>query len=54
MGDQPMSQSNMVNSAENEDRVAEIVAMALRQPPVKRNSYLRFAVLTIRACIRRR
>ena len=33
----------MVNSAENEERVAEIVAMALRQPAVKRSSYLRFA-----------
>ena len=33
----------MVNSAENDERVAAIVSKALRQPPAKRESYLRFA-----------
>jgi hypothetical protein len=34
---------NMVNSAENDERVAAIVSKALRQPQAKRESYLRFA-----------
>jgi eukaryotic-like serine/threonine-protein kinase len=33
----------MVNSGENDERVAAIVSKALRQPPAKRESYLRFA-----------
>jgi serine/threonine protein kinase/Flp pilus assembly protein TadD len=33
----------MLNSAENDERVAAIVSKALRQPPAKRESYLRFA-----------
>jgi predicted Ser/Thr protein kinase len=33
----------MVNSAEKDERVAAIVSKALRQPPAKRESYLRFA-----------
>jgi len=33
----------MVNSAQNDERVAAIVSKALRQPPAKRESYLRFA-----------
>jgi eukaryotic-like serine/threonine-protein kinase len=32
----------MVNSAENDERVASIVSKALRQPPEERDSYLRF------------
>ena len=33
----------MVENAENDERVAAIVSKALRQPPAKRESYLRFA-----------
>jgi eukaryotic-like serine/threonine-protein kinase len=33
----------MAKSAENDERVAAIVSKALRQPPAKRESYLRFA-----------
>ena len=33
----------MINSAQNDERVAAIVSKALRQPPAKRESYLRFA-----------
>jgi hypothetical protein len=33
----------MEKSAENDERVAAIVSKALRQPPAKRESYLRFA-----------
>jgi serine/threonine protein kinase/tetratricopeptide (TPR) repeat protein len=33
----------MINSSENDERVAAIVSKALRQPPAKRESYLRFA-----------
>ena len=33
----------MLNSAENDERVAAIVSKALRQPPAKRESYLRLA-----------
>ena len=32
----------MVSNTENEERVAAIVSKALRQPPAKRESYLRF------------
>ena len=45
MSDHSVSQNNMANGAENDERVAEIVSKALRQLPARRNSYLRFACL---------